>query len=130
VPANGNFILAPNSPNDWRSPQNNNLWQGINGTNNPCPTGYRLPTETEINAERLSWSANTSVGAFASPLKLPLAGYRNSSSGSLYVVGSYGRYWSSTVNGTVSRYFFFSSSAAYMNPYYRADGYSVRCIKD
>ncbi|MFN5887765.1 MAG: hypothetical protein ACK438_07310, partial [Flavobacteriales bacterium] len=26
--------------NDRRSPQNENLWQGVNGTNNPCPQGY------------------------------------------------------------------------------------------
>jgi hypothetical protein len=46
-PAHGNFILAPNAPNDWRSPQNNNLWQGVTGVNNPCPSGYRVPTQTE-----------------------------------------------------------------------------------
>ncbi len=43
-PAHGSFIVAPNSPYDWRSPQNNNLWQGVNGINNPCPSGYRFPT--------------------------------------------------------------------------------------
>lgn len=65
-PAHGNFIVSPNQPHEWRSPQNVNLWQGVNGVNNPCPSGYRIPTETEINAERLSWSTNTSVGALVS----------------------------------------------------------------
>jgi hypothetical protein len=74
TPGHGNFILAPNSPYDWRSPQNDNLWQGVNGINNPCPAGYRLPTEAEWNAERQSWSSNNAAGAFASPLKLPVAG--------------------------------------------------------
>lgn len=129
-PANGNFILAPNAPYDWRSPQNVNLWQGVNGVNNPCPSGYRLPTETEINAERLSWSANTNVGAFASPLKLPMAGDRSNSNGSLYNVGSYGSYWSSTVSSTGSRYLYFSSSIANVGTGSRADGASVRCLKD
>jgi hypothetical protein len=78
TPGHGNFILAPNSPYDWRSPQNTNLWQGVNGVNNPCPSGYRLPTEAELNAERLSWGSNNAAGAFASPLKLPVAGGRNS----------------------------------------------------
>ena len=32
---------------DWRSQQNNNLWQGVYGTNNPCPDGYRLPIQAE-----------------------------------------------------------------------------------
>jgi uncharacterized protein (TIGR02145 family) len=129
-PAHGNFILAPNAPYDWRSPQNANLWQGVNGVNNPCPSGYRIPTETEINAERLSWSVNTSVGAFASPLKWTLAGFLNVNNGTLYDVGSNGRCWSSTVSGTYSRYLGFSSSNADMIDGYRASGLTVRCLKD
>ena len=128
-PANGNFILVSSAPNDWRSPQNVNLWQGVNGVNNPCPSGYRIPTEPELEAERLSWSVNTSVGAFASPLKLTVAGNRNVSSGSLDDVGANGACWSSTVSGTNSRHLHFSSFAS-MGDYYRADGFTVRCIKD
>jgi uncharacterized protein (TIGR02145 family) len=129
-PTNGNFILTPNSPYDWRSPQNTNLWQGVNGVNNPCPSGYRLPTETELGAERLSWSQNNSAGAFASPLKLPVAGYRSSSDGSLGNVGSTGFYWSSTVTISYSRFQQLTSSIAIMNNGFRAGGVSVRCIKD
>jgi hypothetical protein len=36
---------------DWRSPTDDNLWQGINGVNNPCPSGFRLPTKDEVIAE-------------------------------------------------------------------------------
>ena len=129
-PANGNFILAPSAPYDWRSPQNANLWQGVNGVNNPCPSGYRIPTETELDAERLSWSVNTSAGAFASPLKLPMAGYRSSSDGSLYNVGTYGHYWSSTVSGAFSRSLYLNSSNAFLFDNYRADCFAVRCLKD
>jgi len=129
-PANGNFILGPSTPKDWRSPQNNNLWQGVNGLNNPCPSGYRLPTETEINAERLSWSTNNSAGAYASPLKLPLPGDRNSSNGSLVHVGADGIYWCSTVSSTNSRSLYFFSSNAGMDANGRANGLSVRCLKD
>jgi uncharacterized protein (TIGR02145 family) len=129
TPAHGSFILAPNSPFDWRSPQNTNLWQGVNGVNNPCPTGYRIPTEAELNAERLSWSSNNNAGAFASPLKLPVAGYRNLNSGSLPNVGTFGYYWSSTVSSADSRNLFFNSSLANMYPANRARGNSVRCLK-
>jgi len=129
-PAHGDFIIAPDDTYDWRSPQNANLWQGVNGVNNPCPSGYRIPTETEINAERLSWSVNTSVGAFASPLKLPMAGYRSHSNGSLSNVGAYGSYWSSTVSGANSRLLVFISSSAYLYDDLRARGFSVRCVKD
>ena len=129
-PAHGDFITINSGNYDWRSPQNTNLWQGVNGINNPCPSGYRLPTDAELDAERSSWNQNNSAGAFASPLKLPMAGYRDLSSGSLAIVGTYGAYWSSTVNGTSSNLLDFNSSNAYMFNYYRADGVSVRCLKD
>jgi uncharacterized protein (TIGR02145 family) len=130
TPGHGNFITNGSSPYDWRNPQNDNLWQGVSGTNNPCPSGYRLPTEAEWEAERTSWSSNNETGAFASPLKLPVSGNRDHSNGSLYNVGSYGRYWSSTVDGTGSRSLYFNSSNADMRSNARARGYSVRCLKD
>ena len=129
-PAHGDFILGPNSPYDWRSPQNANLWQGVNGINNPCPSGYRIPTEAELEAERLSWSSNASAGALASPLKLPMAGYRRYSDGLLFSVGTNGRYWCSTVSGVNSIYLSFGSSSASMYDYGRAYGYSMRCFQD
>ena len=128
-PDHGSFILAPNSPSDWRSPQNDNLWQGVRGINNPCPAGYRLPTEAEWNAERISWSSRDASGAFGSPLKLPVAGYRGDSSGSLEGVGSIASYWSSTVSGSSGRRLGFGSTTAFMLTYNRAFGASVRCIK-
>jgi len=129
-PAHDDFIKINSGNYDWRSPQNVNLWQGVNGVNNPCPSTYRLPTETEINAERLSWGTNNAAGAFASPLKLPMSGNHLYSSGSLVNVGTHGYYWSSTVSGTNSRHLSFNSSAADMFPASRAYGFSVRCLKD
>jgi uncharacterized protein (TIGR02145 family) len=141
-PGHNDFILtgagAGGSPFDWRSPQYDNLWQGLNGINNPCPSSYRLPTNTELNAERATWSSNDAAGAFASPLKLPMAGFRKRDNGSLYDAGSYGYYWSSTVNSTnlygvdvlVSEILNFSNPTAVMENQLRANGFSVRCIKD
>ena len=127
-PGHGDFILAQNNPGDWRSPQNVNLWQGVSGVNNPCPSGYRLPTDNELDAERLSWSTNNGAGALASPLKLPLAGFRSSSNGSLSTAG--GNYWSNTVSSFGLRSLLFSSNVAGVNTNFRANGYSVRCLKD
>jgi uncharacterized protein (TIGR02145 family) len=131
VPGTTNFILAPNYPYDWRSGQNANLWQGVNVINNPCPSGYRLPTEAEWENERLSWESSNFAynAAFASPLKLPMAGRRIWSNGSLISSGSVGYYWSSTVSTTYSRYLSFSQSASTSFDY-RASGFSVRCIKE
>ncbi|HUX97620.1 MAG TPA: FISUMP domain-containing protein [Bacteroidales bacterium] len=129
-PGNSYFITAPISPFDWREPQNDNLWQGVSGVNNPCPTGFRIPTDAELDAERASWSSNNAAGAYASPLKLPVAGLHDSGGGSLFGVGSVGYYWSSTVDGTNSRSLYFYSGDAIIGSYWRADGFSVRCIKD
>jgi len=129
-PGHGDFITISSAPPDWRSPQNTNLWQGVNGVNNPCPSGYRLPTEAELNAERASWGSQNAAGAFASPLRLPMAGNRNVNNGSLFNVGTSGRYWSSTVSGTNARFLLFSSVEANMYSNSRAGGFSVRCLKD
>ena len=61
---------------------------------------------------------------------LPVAGNRNNSNGSLNTVGSNGNYWSSTVDGTNARNLNFNSSNANMNSNNRANGFSVRCLKD
>lgn len=115
---------------DWRSPQNDLLWQGEIGINNPCPLGYRVPTSAELNSEMESLGSGDDLGAFESPLKLPLASLRYNGDGSLYGVGSYAYYWSSTVNGIAASYLYFSSGIAYIGSNYRALGFSVRCIKD
>ncbi|TVQ17575.1 MAG: hypothetical protein EA361_02285 [Bacteroidetes bacterium] len=129
-PGHGLFILSSNDLWDWRSPQNDNLWQGVNGVNNPCPHGYRLPTQAELHAERMSWSPNNAAGAFASPLKLTVAGSRNSTDGSLNSVGTVGRYMTSSVHGSNSFFLFITSTGAHISPSGRANGGSVRCLKN
>ena len=131
VPGHGRFILAPTSPYDWRTPSNN-LWKGLSGTNNPYPSGFRLPTEIEFEIERASWSSNDPAGAFTSPLKLVMAGFRHYADGSLNFEGEAGLYWTASTNGSFSRSLFFSSvsnNASFSTPG-RAHGFSIRCIKE
>jgi Leucine-rich repeat (LRR) protein len=128
-PGHGVFITTTTPPYDWRNPQNDNLWQGVAGTNNPCPAGFRLPTITEWEAERVSWSSNDSAGAFGSPLKLVAAGSRGGS-GSLNGVSGLGYYWSATVGGTWARSLGFGSGASVGYYKSRASGSSLRCIMD
>ena len=150
-PGHSNFIIVDSKPYNWRDSQNDNLWQGVSGINNPCPLGWRIPTETEWDFERASWSEQNAGGAFISSLKLTAAGRRTFSSDSLYQspqgVSSEGAYWSSTVSGVYASslyfdlfaalfsdvsnsYVGFGGNAAIFDENYRALGSSIRCIKD
>ena len=136
------FVKVANlNPWDWRNPKNDNLWQGVSGTNNPCPSGFRIPTRVEL-ATLFGLIPRFSIGvcgadsscltaAAGSKLKLPSGGYRDYSSAGLGSVGSYGYYWSSTVNGVFAYYPYFSATNVFpANSSYRAYGWSVRCLKD
>jgi hypothetical protein len=130
VPGHSNFIINASSPYDWHIPQKDTLWQGVSGINNPCPSGWRLPTITEWSTEESSWAQQNYNGAYASPLKLTAGGYRFNSSANLINVGTYGFYWSSTVGGTYAYLLLFYSSDSITNTNNRAYGFTVRCVKD
>ena len=134
VPNNGGLFIVPGStPFDWRSGQNANLWQGVNGTNNPCPSGFRLPTSSEFTNEMNSWNAaNADYGAFTSVLKLTYCGrrYVNNSNPQQYV-GIWGYYWTSDINGNNSSFFRIRNTAAPdIGGDYRGTALAVRCIKN
>jgi uncharacterized protein (TIGR02145 family) len=130
-PGHGDFIMGDIPNDDWRNPQNTNLWQGVNGVNNPCPSGYRLPTENEFNAEVYSWNNNNATGAFTSPLKLTMGGVRYSMDASLLNSGTLGVYWKSTTSVFISRVISYNTTGAYaLDEGDRATGFSIRCIKD
>jgi len=123
---NHNAFIATNYGNDpstvtfntkdfaqfnWRYPPNDNLWQGINGVNNPCPTNFRVPTSAEWQAEINTWPQPAydnyveNEVAFNSPLKLPYSNYRdtngqfisfNQDFNPAYFNDKKGYYWSSS----------------------------------
>jgi hypothetical protein len=129
-PPHGSFIEMNTGVFDWRSPQNANLWQGVNGINNPCPSGWRVPTQAEWESESLRWSSSNTVGAYLSPLKLAVSGLRSLVDGSLINVGQYGNYWSSTPGFTDARSLHFNSNTITILPFYRSGAGAVRCVKD
>lgn len=124
-----NFITNGTTPYDWLNTQDDTRWGATKTANDPCPTEYRVPTEAELNAERLLFPTNDEAGAYAS-LKLPVAGYRGYTAGALTNVGTHGLYWSSTVSGASARSLNFTGGSANMYGSYRAHGFSVRCIKE
>lgn len=129
-PGHGDFIVGSA---DWRSPVNSSLWQGVNGVNNPCPLGYRLPTEAELEDESNSWNTLNASGAFSSPLKFPLSGRRQSSNGDLIDVGVDASYWSNSAvspTSASSKALYIANTTSFTFTSFRADGRAVRCIKD
>lgn len=128
-PWDGKFITGQD---DWLGSYASNtaLWTGTYAENNPCPSGFRLPTNAEWVQECLTWSSLDNTGAFASVLKLPAGGNRIYDDGSIYGAGGGGYYWSSTVQDGLSIGLIFEHNSTNLGGDYRASGYSVRCIKD
>ena len=140
---------------DWVETRDGAMWNSgtenapVKTINDPCPTGWRVPTYSEltilINAKS-SWTTNegqkgywfsgVSDIEYDAPVEedakvfFPAAGTRRYSDGSAIYRGNYGYYWSSRPgsNGAYGLYFY--SSYASMSYYDRANGYSVRCVQE
>ena len=134
------YILEtpPSPPYDWRLPQNNNLWQEIGATgiylNDPCPTGYRLPTESELTSLLTTEGITNLTNAASSQLAFTSTGYRRSvvvasPSANLSSINSgvSGHYWTRDVNGTNSRSLTIDGTINWGNTA-RAQGSAVRCV--
>lgn len=127
------YFISSTTYGDWRYPQNDNLWQGVNGLNNPCPNGYRIPTATELQTEYQSWNAGNPDGGFASLLKFTTTGVRSVQDRNNTVNLNEGHYWSSTShvnsNGTI-KLLFNSTGQSGITSSPRSDGLAIRCIKN
>jgi uncharacterized protein (TIGR02145 family) len=135
TPGHANFITKILTPPDWRSTQNDNLWQGVSGINNPCPTGFSVPTQLEWSALASASHITNSTTAFNSSLRLALAGGRDID-GALFKQGILGYYWSSNpvkINGSAVAFDLVIGSGVNVGPSIagnRVLGLSVRCLKN
>lgn len=124
-------------------------------TINPCPAGWRVPTEAEwsaLAATGNTWAdagtrgAAVAGGFFGSNhttcslpsnmsgcIFLPAVGRREYINGVLYNQGSEGWYWSSTQypsNTNYGYFWYFYSGYSSLTSYDKAFGNSVRCVRE
>jgi uncharacterized protein (TIGR02145 family) len=105
------------------------LWQ--NSKNDPCPNGFRVPTDKELSDERFINGKKVSFNskdAFDSFLKLPNSGYLFKSAGNKMFVGSNGYLWSSSTKENQAWSISYTSSSYLLKKLDRANALPIRCI--
>jgi len=116
-------ITAINENSNWAS------------ANDPCTlllgTDWRLPTSAELtNAKTTAGWANYN-DTYASIFKLHAAGFLTSNNGRNDYQGQYGRFWSSNQGANTTAYLLhFYNTGCIISNFDKAQGYSLRCIKD
>ncbi|MBR3414946.1 InlB B-repeat-containing protein [Candidatus Saccharibacteria bacterium] len=140
-------ITARTGTGNWSTDNSDSNKQYINGTGGTydshsyysygaaqavCPKGWRLPTNAEHGYIQSFMGGNNSTGSSkirGTPYNFVYGGDFRSSG--WYVVGSYGRYWSSTQLGSTYGYaLYFNSSYLSANNFDKNLGFSVRCVSD
>jgi hypothetical protein len=134
------FIVTTIQPIDWLLAGIDDFgvireasWKDASG-DSVCPTGYRVPTIDEINAETIGANDRiNTIAAFEDFLKLPAAGWRNPVTGDNEAFGAFGSVflWSSSPAPTYAYYLSLQITGYSINTsIQRAQGGSVRCIED
>jgi|GEM_PF-1312303 len=135
TPGHSSFITNTVSNYDWRNPKNDSLWQGVNGINNPCPSGFRLPTRAEWVTIVSTLGITNINTSYSSVLKLPAVGNRSKLDGTMQYQGTLSYYWSSDIsnsydNWNASNVYIYAGGCSPSSTNSRAFGFPVRCIKN
>ena len=126
------------APAHFNTSRNRATWTPAN---DPCPTGWRVPTHAELMALRnvgySDWTEFSGVngrffGTEQNRIFLPASGWRSGFSGALNV-GTDGHFWSSTMHvSEFARHLWFHSSYVHVVHYWnwRSNALSVRCVAE
>jgi hypothetical protein len=119
--SNGGVFITNTS--NWTSFTGNNLW--ADSVNDPCPSGYRVPTKLELDVVFGDFSTSQEYRL----LNIPLTGYRDFADGDIKAVNVAGYLWSTEINGNDAPFFYVQLNTAGLTSGPRSFGFSVRCIK-
>ena len=144
TPENFGMFYQYNRRKGWRTPEEDTeRWNNTNPTyttwyaeNDPCPEGWRVPTDRELESLRLAGSVRTDVngvdgrlfGTYPYQIFLPAVGVRFR--GGVHSIGM-GVYLSSCRNGDRNVWvmqFNDMNANAWQTLRSRNDGFSVRCV--
>ena len=153
----GNHVYLVNGTGvicDWHgnslANRNDDLWNyntPLGQSNNPCPAGWRIPTQAEwagvMNNNVIVRPSSTIPSTGTNGLQvqsipgtttlfLPAAGYRASASGTFNYTGTFGTYWSNTPSSSGGAYnlTFTNSDVSPNKDNFRANGFSIRCVAE
>jgi len=125
-----NFITGHS---DWASADSDGSQRSVNWSkldgSSVCPSGFRVPTITELTSETIDVGASGNTDVYNGFLKLPTAGRRNKY-GDITEKGISNFVWASNPSDTKSSDIYFNSSSIRTANNSRAGGYSVRCVQD
>ncbi len=120
----GKFYAQVEEPYDWNIAPDPTLWNigtvevPVKSEYDPCPVGWRLPTEIEVQS------------ILGDKEFLPRAGYNDCTDGRYAQRDNIGFYWTSTTDGAKSKFFFVHATGTGVSSNPRANGYTVRCVRD
>ena len=118
--------------------EGNKSWSGNSGEKtlyDPCPPGWKVPPSG-------NWGSDTDWGAFGNNGRVfksgsinqfyPAAGYRPYNTGKVGLVTFMGYYWSATPGSYRDSYrlYFYNSEVSPVHYNFRANGCTIRCIKE
>jgi uncharacterized protein (TIGR02145 family) len=149
------FYKGKSSNNyDWAKTRNDDFWNTgtesapVKTTYDPCPAGWRVPTDSELTSLVAHSSELTAYRgqngywfsgvydyrADMPQVFLPAAGFRDDSDAYAYSRGSDGRYWSSGASSSKTKkayaVVFDDKTFAEREQANRAYGYAVRCVQE